>query len=300
MLLREVIELYDILDDPSASAAKVKDMFLKEAPEFVTLRTEKAGGTEFIRISVPALSGGVPTLGIIGRLGGVGARPAVLGFVSDGDGALSVLAAALKAVRMAERGERFPVNLLFVTHIDPDAPVRPHKPVPFMGSCISSAECNRYELDPCMDLVISVDTTKGNRVVNHTGIAVTPTVKDGVILPVSGTLLDIASFVTGEAPYVLPLSQQDITPYANQLYHINSIMQPAVATSAPVVGLAITSSSVVPGCASGASRYEDVEAAARFLIETAKRAAEDDIFYDKKEYRRFIELYGDGNKRFQA
>ncbi|MGO0916215.1 DUF1177 family protein, partial [Clostridioides difficile] len=32
--------------------------------------------------------GDAPTLGILGRLGGIGARPEVIGFVSDGDGAL--------------------------------------------------------------------------------------------------------------------------------------------------------------------------------------------------------------------
>ena len=30
-----------------------------------------------------------------------------------------------------------------------------------------------------MDVVLSIDATKGNRLVNHKGIAITPTVKDG-------------------------------------------------------------------------------------------------------------------------
>ncbi|WP_254171499.1 DUF1177 family protein, partial [Clostridioides difficile] len=37
-----------------------------------------------------------PTLGILGRLGGIGARPEVIGFVSDGDGALVAIAVAAK------------------------------------------------------------------------------------------------------------------------------------------------------------------------------------------------------------
>ncbi|WP_418608261.1 DUF1177 family protein [Georgenia sp. SUBG003] len=36
------------------------------------------------------------------------------------------------------------------------------------------------------------------------------------------------------------MSTQDITPYANGLYHINSILQPAVARRSPVVGVALT------------------------------------------------------------
>ena len=47
-----------------------------------------------------------PTLGIIGRLGGVGARPAAIGLVSDGDGAVTALAVALKLVDMARRGDQ--------------------------------------------------------------------------------------------------------------------------------------------------------------------------------------------------
>ena len=35
--------------------------------------------------------------------------------------------------------------------------------------------------------------------------------------------------------YVFPLTVQDITPYGNGLYHLNSILQPSTATNAPVV-----------------------------------------------------------------
>ena len=46
---------------------------------------------------------------------------------------------------------------------------------------------------------------------------------------------------TGKLPVTFPLTIQDITPYGNGLYHFNSILQPATATRAPVVGIAITS-----------------------------------------------------------
>ena len=49
-------------------------------------------------------------------------------------------------------------------------------------------------------------------------------------------------------------------PYGNDLYHLNSILQPATATSAPVVGIAITTEVPVPGCATGASHFIDMEA----------------------------------------
>lgn len=52
---------------------------------------------------------------------------------------------------------------------------------------------------------------------------------------------------TGRLPHVFALSQRDITPYGNGLYHsLNSILQPATAsTKAPVVGVAVTTETTV-------------------------------------------------------
>ena len=54
------------------------------------------------------------------------------------------------------------------------------------------------------------------------------------------------------------------------LYHMNSILQPSTATAAPVVGVALTAQSVVPGCATGASQIVDIEEAVSFCVEVAK------------------------------
>ena len=54
-----------------------------------------------------------PTLGVIGRLGGLGARPARIGFVSDGDGALVALAVAAKLGSMRQAEDRLPGDVLF-------------------------------------------------------------------------------------------------------------------------------------------------------------------------------------------
>lgn len=100
-----------------------------------------------------------------------------------------------------------------------------------------------------LDAVLVVDTTKGNRIINHRGFAISPTVKEGYILRVSEDLLDVMISTTGRLPHVFALSQQDITPYGNGLYHLNSILQPATATKAPVVGVAVTTETTVAGCA---------------------------------------------------
>jgi len=86
---------------------------------------------------------------------------------------------------------------------------------------------------------------------------------------------------------------QDITPYGNNVYHLNSILQPSTATNAPVVGVAITAESMVPGCASGASHFADVEEAARFMLEVAKSFGKGDCkFYDEEEFALIQKLYG--------
>ena len=77
------------------------------------------------------------------------------------------------------------------------------------------------------------------------------------------------------------------------IFHINSILQPSVATSAPVVGVALTGVRPVPGCGTGASQEIDIEAAARFCLEVAKAfGAGKCRFYDTDEFSRLVRLYG--------
>ena len=86
---------------------------------------------------------------------------------------------------------------------------------------------------------------------------------------------------------------QDITPYGNDLHHLNSILQPATATKAPVVGVAITTETTVPGCATGASHLEDLDEAARFMLEVAKSFGKGTLkFYDEDEFLKIQKLYG--------
>lgn len=299
MCLREVLDLYPLLDTPSACGEAVAEYMRQNGAEDVrvTQVVGEKGSTDFISIRIKgAESGAAPTLGIIGRLGGIGARPQQIGFVSDGDGALAALAAALKLVRSRQAGDLLPGDVIVNTHICPHAPTIPHDPVPFMSSPVDMATMNRHEVDPAMDAIISIDTTKGNRILNARGIAISPTVKEGYILPISSDLVSLVEQVTGEPARVLPLSTQDITPYGNGLFHINSILQPATATKAPVVGLAITAAVPVAGCATGASHEVDIALAARFSVEAAKAFTRGLVqFYDKEQFALLVKLYGPAN-----
>lgn len=302
MSFKHVLELYETLDTPDASGNIVKkyleDINNNEMISVETI-TDNIGTTDFIKITIKGkngkLSGGnAPTLGIVGRLGGIGARPERVGFVSDGDGALVAVSAAAKLLDMNKKGDILNGDVILTTHICPKAPTQPHEPVPFMGSPVEIETMNQYEVTNEMDAILSVDTTKGNNIVNHKGFAITPTVKKGYILRVSPDLLFLYEQVTGILPVTLPITMQDITPYGNDIYHINSILQPAVATDKPVVGVAITTESPVAGCATGASHLIDIETTVRYVIEVAKYYGEDKCdIYDKEEFEKINKLYGD-------
>jgi hypothetical protein len=298
MALKQVIEVMDILDAP-VKGDEVATHIMNRGLDVKATRVQgNVGETTFLKIIVPGtggktLGGSAPTLGIIGSLGGIGARPSKIGLVSDADGAICAIACCLKLADMRARGDLLKGDVVICTHICPDAPMKANDPVPFMGSVVGVDIMNEYQVDASMDAILSIDTTKGNKILNRRGIAISPTVKEGWILPVSRDLLDIMEIVMGEPPVVLPLSTLDITPYGNGLPHLNSILQPSTATKSPVVGVAITAMTAVAGCATGASNAVDLELAVRFCIEVAKcYGVQCCAFYDKDTFARACEIYG--------
>ena len=301
MLLKHLMDLYEILDCPNVDGKTVID-HLRSIDHNCHAETYPLTGpngtTHMVRIRIPGshgktAGGDAPTIGLLGRLGGLGARPERIGFVSDGDGALVALACAAKLLDMHRKGDILDGDVFISTHVCPNAPTLPHKPVPFMGSPVTTAEINQQEVTPELDAILVVDTTKGNRIINTRGFAISPTVKSGTILNVSEDLLDVMQIATGRLPQVFAISMSDITPYGNGLYHINSIMQPCTCTDAPVVGVAITTETAVPGCATGATRLGDLDEAGTFMIEAAKAFGRGECaFYDEDEYAKFTERYG--------
>lgn len=307
MVLKQTLTVLETLDSAYVTGENVKELFSQFSNVTVTVQTVtgEKGSTDFVKIVIPGSNGksqggDAATFGIIGRLGGIGARPSRIGLVSDADGAIAAVASALKLAEMQIKGDTLLGDVIVTTHICPDAPTRPHEPVDFMDSPVDILTMNKYEVVPEMEAVISIDTTKGNRVINHKGIAISPTVKEGYILRVSDDLLRIMEMTTGQLAVTFPITTQDITPYGNDLYHINSILQPAVATEAPVVGVAITAQSVVPGCGTGASHETDIADAVRFAVEVAKETTNGTCqLYSEDEFTKIEELYG-SMKRLQT
>jgi hypothetical protein len=299
MAWTQTLEAWDLLDSARATGERVAAALRARGADCqVTPITGDQGSTDFIRVFLPGAEGrcrggDARTLGIVGRLGGIGARPDRIGLVSDADGAITAIACALKAADMEREGDPLPGDLIVATHVCPRAFIQETPTVPMMMSPVDIATMNTHEVDPAMEAILSIDTTRGNRVVNHKGIAISLPVKEGYILRATDGMLDILQWVTGEPPVIVPLATQDITPYGTGLRHINSILQPSVATNAPVVGVAFTAAVAVPGSATGASQAGDIETAVRFCLEVAKAyGAASCEFYDPREFAELIARYG--------
>jgi hypothetical protein len=300
--LKQLLEIVDLLDDPKVDGAQVREFFTNKGLSHMEINVERIEGekasTDFISIMIQGVegkySGGTSrSLGIIGRLGGIGARPECIGLVSDADGAVVSLAAAYKIAEMMKRGDLIEGDVIVKTHICPNAPTRPYKPAPMMDSPVDIFTLLRREAEGQVDAIISVDATKANWVIKHNGFAITPTVKEGWILKVSPDLIDIYIRVTGQPPVVVPITMQDIIPYTTHVYHINSMMQPWIYTRAPIVGVAITTSMVVPGSATGATNIFHLEQATRFVVEVAKDFGRGRVkFYDEEEWKKIISIHG--------
>ena len=198
-MFMQVLEVSRLLEKSKVNGDHVKSLLTERGLSDVHVKRVEGrrGHTDFIKAVIPGTRADAPTLGVIGRLGGVGARPEMTGMVSDADGAVTALSVALKLADMNADGEKLAGDVIVATHICPEAPISPHEPVPFIGSPVEMAEMNQWEVDSRMDAVLSIDTTKGNRVAKWRGFAITPTAKEGWILKVSDSLLDIAEYTTG-------------------------------------------------------------------------------------------------------
>src|SRR5690554_4160962 len=93
MSFSQVLQTYDLLDSAHVNGDRVAEWLEQNGATNVKVqRIEGAKGhTDFIRVTIPGSEGrsnggSAPTLGVIGRLGGIGARPSRIGLVSDADG----------------------------------------------------------------------------------------------------------------------------------------------------------------------------------------------------------------------
>ena len=304
MLTREIIDTWSLIDRPDSGGQVIADYFASQIsrPELQP-RVDRVDGdahsTDVVRWAIPGRAGkssggDAPTLAVVGRLGGTGVRPNKEGTVSDSDGAVIAIATALKLARAVEYGEPTSGDVEIITQICPSAPIRDY---PVRGQMDSPVPVDdllqRFESPSSADALISVDTPRSHYLLNHTGIAVTPTLINGVIMRVSEDLMNLLAQVTSEPPVALPITMQDITPISSGQFRINSIMQPGNYFDGPMIGLASISRHPIKGTTTGASRPENLEAGARFCVEAARRFGRNELnFVDHQQYEAFTSQYG--------
>ena len=94
MALKQVLEILDMLECAVIEREIVENYFLEKGLDRQNLELQSVKGekgkTTFVKLQIhgtDGIAGGgkAPTLGIIGRLGGIGARPDKIGLVSDAD-----------------------------------------------------------------------------------------------------------------------------------------------------------------------------------------------------------------------
>lgn len=309
MLIKEIQEIFEIINKPSIDFDSLKALYQRynSTVEIIPVDETKktippvgGGKTNFIKIKIIDEKYPSPTLGIVGQLGGVGARPNEIGFVSDGEGALVALVVGLKLAKMKYDQEPIKGNFIISTHLCPEAPTLAKKPVAFMGSPVALTTMNKINIEKTMEAIISIDTTRGNRIIKNNYFAITPIVKEGWILKVPDEIIDIMEWVSGENASIVPITMQDITPYGNNITHINSILQPATVTKAAVLGVAITSKKVVPGIATNVINLSQIDLVSRFVLEISLKFGGKKLnFYDFEEYKKLKLLYGSMSKLYK-
>ena len=127
MLVRQMLEIYDLLDTPQASGEAVAALLRERGAQDVTVTVVggNQGTTDCVKVVIPgrhgkSTGGDAPTLGIVGRLGGIGARPEMIGQVSDGDGALAALTVALKLAEMHHNDDILEGDVIIGTDVEPE------------------------------------------------------------------------------------------------------------------------------------------------------------------------------------
>jgi hypothetical protein len=303
-MLKEILDIIDLLDGADANGETVVQWLRQRGADAEVVPIDAGGHTDLVRVRIAGVEGRTaggraPTLGIIGRLGGVGSRPKRLGLVSDADGAIVALAAAGVLARMQTRGDRLRGDVLVRTHVSPASPMIPHEPAPFIDVPVDRDVLARAEMDAEMDAILSIDATRANRIAKRSGFGITGTVKEGYLLRPTPAVLDICERVGRRPAVVVPIFTQDLTPPGNGIHHINSILQPATMTDAPVIGIALLSPMIVGGASTGVVHEQDLATAGRAVVEIAKEFSAGTLaFYHEQEFRRLVDLYGP-MKRFQ-
>ncbi|BFI75933.1 DUF1177 domain-containing protein [Sulfurisphaera ohwakuensis] len=288
MILKTLIDVIDILESKNPL-----EMIRKRLENKVEYEEIKVGEVPYIKVLYKG--GGKDKIEILGRLGAIQMVGTNKGLVSDADGAIITLTTLFELLDLMDKGVAFNIDILFVTNLATKAKLIPHKPFDFMVPLMGLDDALKIEVDPTASFILSIDSTKGNRLAKYNDFALTHVVKDGYILKLHDNVIDIYNRVTEHEIYMVPLTTGDLTPLDYNVYHISTLISPWLYTSSPVVGLATVSKQVIPGYETGVQNLTMFEHASRFCVELIKYLEKGGKVYDENELMELESKLGKSN-----
>ncbi|MBB5254534.1 DUF1177 domain-containing protein [Sulfurisphaera ohwakuensis] len=288
MILKTLIDVIDILESKNPL-----EMIRKRLENKVEYEEITVGEVPYIKVLYKG--GGKDKIEILGRLGAIQMVGTSKGLVSDADGAIITLTTLFELLDLMDKGVAFNIDILFVTNLATKAKLIPHKPFDFMVPLMGLDDALKIEVDPTASFILSIDSTKGNRLAKYNDFALTHVVKDGYILKLHDNVIDIYNRVTEHEIYMVPLTTGDLTPLDYNVYHISTLISPWLYTSSPVVGLATVSKQVIPGYETGVQNLTMFEHASRFCVELIKYLEKGGKVYDENELMELESKLGKSN-----
>lgn len=172
MMLKTLMEVMDLIEsrdpvDKIRSKIEGRIKYEEKAVQDVT----------FIKA---LYDGGGENVEILGRLGAIQMSGVSKGLVSDADGAIVTLTTLLELLNLRDKGIELKVNASFVTNLSMKASLIPHSPFKFMVPPVGLDDALKIEVDPKASIILSIDSTKGNRLVKFDDFALTHVIKDGI------------------------------------------------------------------------------------------------------------------------
>ncbi|AHC52038.1 hypothetical protein SUSAZ_08970 [Sulfolobus acidocaldarius SUSAZ] len=288
MMLKTLMEVIDVLESKDP-VDKVRERLKGKVDGY---EEKQLGEVTYVKCLYRGR--GKERVEVLGRLGAIQVRQEK-GLVSDADGAIVSLAILFELLNLREKGIELDVDVSFVTNISLDAKLIRHRPFNFMVPLIGLDEALREEVDGEANLILSIDSTKGNRIAKYDDFAITHVIKDGYILKVNDELVDIYNRVTGHEVYFVPLTTGDLTPMEYNVYHISTLVSPWLYSSSPLIGIATVSKQVVPGYVTGVQDVEMLEHASRFCLEVLKYVEKGGRVYEESELKELREKLGESS-----
>lgn len=298
MSLHQTLTICNLIDKHNINGQDVVDLFC-QYPGIIpsTHRVMSSDGMiDFVRVVIPGKNGKLrhgeaATLSIVSRYDRYQSHQVNEQISAVADGAVVCLACVLKLAEMQTKGQFLAGDVIVTTRLYPDGLPLPHEPVDFIHSVMDIEAMNEHDIDQTADAFLSIGIQKDKPILQHNCYAISPTVKQAYILRVSEDLLRIMEQSSGLNATTFPVTTLDITPYGNGVDHFNNVLQPAIATDAPVVGIVISADK--KSTATYARNEVDISTVVKFIIQVAKEFGQGTCsFFDYYEFALLQSLYG--------